>query len=159
MINRKKLKEILESEVKKQGSIRAAAAKIDINPTSLTNYIDMVTEPTGKMIKKIAAHFRIAEASLLDNESESYTVQIPTASIELTPQQPLVIREPQPAPPGENVDLIGKAGIVLSSKTIYGEALKQNIEAFYQAVKENWRSETNGGIPPVIPKNAAENGG
>jgi transcriptional regulator with XRE-family HTH domain len=44
-------------------------------------------------------------------------------------------------PPGADPYALGKAGVVLNSGTIYGEALKQNIEAFYQAVQKEVRSE------------------
>jgi len=39
-------------------------------------------------------------------------------------------------PADADPNVIGKAGIVLGSGTIYGQALKQNIEAFYQAVQK-----------------------
>ena len=42
---------------------------------------------------------------------------------------------PLNCPPDADASLIGKTGIVITSGTIYESALKQNIEAFYHAVK------------------------
>lgn len=49
---------------------------------------------------------------------------------------------PQVACPADaDTNLLGKAGVVITSGTIYGQALKQNIEAFYQAYMKEREGE------------------
>jgi transcriptional regulator with XRE-family HTH domain len=45
-------------------------------------------------------------------------------------------------PPNADPLMLGKAGIVLASGTIYGRALRENIEAFYHAVQRDIKTET-----------------
>lgn len=60
----------------------------------------------------------------------------------------------------QEMPLIGKADLVLNSDTIYGAALKQNIEAFYQAyLKEKSPKKTNPELPSGAPKDAAGDAG
>lgn len=59
-----------------------------------------------------------------------------------------------------NTSIIGMADIVLHSNTIYGEALKKNIEAFYSAVLEKKKvGKEPSGSSPDIPPDAAGNVG
>jgi hypothetical protein len=132
MFDRKKLKELLESEVKSAGSVRAAAARMRINPTSIQNYLDMVTEPRSRAIEQFAAYFRKPISYFIDDKKTGATASV--AQIQQN----------------ANSDLLDKASVVLESGTIYADALKQNIRAFYQAVNEQKRAAKQSVAPASV---------
>jgi hypothetical protein len=72
MINRKKLKELLEVEVKKAGSVRSAASRMKINSTSIQDYIDEITEPRGKNLELIAAYFQKHVSYFFSSAADSH---------------------------------------------------------------------------------------
>jgi hypothetical protein len=92
-------------------------------PQSINNWIDSNINPNDASLKKIAAYFNIKVSDLMDDKC------LPVAAGSLKTQTE------------SGFDgLMGKAGAVLSSGTIYAEALASNIHAFYQAVNEQKRS-------------------
>ena len=72
MIDRKKLKEVLETAANKAGGVRALARASGINPTSLQDFIDEKTNPGSNMIGKIAAYCRKSPAYFFIDECMSY---------------------------------------------------------------------------------------
>lgn len=139
MINKKKIAQDIEYLKRKHSdSIRAVAKVTEIDKQSLQNYLDEITEPRSENVKKLSA-------AMHRNPSYYYDSQPPDSRYSQFPLLPADI----------DTNLLGKVGVVLGSGTIYGEALKRNIEAFYQAVqKEKTPGKTSTGAPSGVSEEA-----
>jgi len=112
-----KIKKLLMNESDgKNISRRELAMRMKLPPQSINNWIDSDINPNDASLKKIARYFNTSVASLMDDSSIEAVTFVPIAQSD------------------DFTALVGQAGAVLQSGTIYADALKQNIKAFYCAV-------------------------
>ena len=116
--------------------------KANISVTTINNILNGTRGLGPRLRRKLSKALNIPESTLINVEKNS-----------TSEKNHALPREEIICPPDASTIIIGKAGIVLQSGTIYGNALRQNIEAFYQAVlKDSPENEkTMLGILPDDP--------
>lgn len=135
-------------------SRRELASRIGVPPQSVNNWIDSKLSPNNESLKKLAKYFKVRPGDLI-NDQEAATSPLPSGGAHVVIQEDVV-----KCTVTTDVNLIGKASIVLSSDTIYGTALAQNIDAFYQAViNESKEKETSLGVVSGATTKAAGDAG
>jgi hypothetical protein len=139
MINRRKLKEVLETAAHKAGGVRALARNSGINPTSLQDYIDEKTIPGSEMISRIAAYCLKSPAYFFD-ESTSYANPQPTDE-SVTPAHGLRKTYALATPnKKDKYKVIAEVGEILDSgNEDIISALVKNVQEFKRAVETSKR--------------------
>jgi transcriptional regulator with XRE-family HTH domain len=117
------LKAILDE--RGRGSATNLAADSGVSMAYISQIINgKRKDPSRKAVKKIC-----------DALGMAIEVVIAKGNIQ-SADQAIIPRLAVNCPPMADLQMIGKAGVVLTSGTIYGEALRQNIDAFFQAVQK-----------------------
>ncbi|MFA7346873.1 MAG: helix-turn-helix transcriptional regulator [Desulfurivibrionaceae bacterium] len=102
----------------------AFARKCGIKQTTMSGYLNGLSEPNRENLIKIARACNVTVGWLADGEGEEATG--PQATFAHLPN-----RDANP----KFDDYIGKTARVITSKTIYRSALERNIDAFHKAVE------------------------
>jgi len=102
----------------------AFARKCGIKQTTMSGYLNGISEPNRGNLIKIARACNVTVGWLADGEGEEAT----------NPQMAFAHLPNRDANPKFD-DYIGKTARVITSKTIYRSALERNIDAFHKAVE------------------------
>lgn len=102
----------------------AFARKCGIKQTTMSGYLNGLSEPNRENLIKIARACNVSVGWLADGEGET-----------APGQQPVIASHPNRESNPKFDDYIGKTARVITSKTIYRSALERNIDAFHKAVE------------------------
>ena len=134
MINRRKLKEVLEAAAKEAGGVRALARRSKINATSLQDYIDEKTIPGSKMISRLATYCRKSPAYFFD-ESISYADTQPTVASVMPINDSWDIYVAATLGKKDKYRVVAEVGEILDSgNSDIIDALVKNVREFRRAV-------------------------